>query len=97
MYHIAFIIKNILLHYSGIALIKSKGVGDYLVIKSGFRKIFVFFCIIIMFVEDLLDPSIHWKSINVMQTEKAHAVGYFFANAVKAGKIFHGSFMIQFV
>ncbi len=32
MYHIAFIIKDILLHYPGIALIAAKGISDHLVV-----------------------------------------------------------------
>ena len=49
----------------------------------------------VFFGQDLFDPGIDGEGVDVVEAEKADAVGYLLANAVKAGKILHGSFIVQ--
>lgn len=40
--------------------------------------------------ELVIDPGVHGKRLDVVQAEEADAVGHLFADAVKAGEVFHG-------
>ena len=90
-----FIVENILLHDAGVTVILSEGVPYDLLIKEGFWRIAVFFFVKIMLQEDFLYPGIHGKGVHMVKAEKADAVGYLPADAVKAGEIFHGLLIIH--
>ena len=87
--------EDILLHYSGVALIAAETILDYMVEELAFWDGQVFFFVKIVLHEDFLDPGIPRKCLNMVKAEKADAVCDLLSDAVESGEIFHGLPVVQ--
>ena len=88
---VSFIIKNILLHDSGKAAVSGKMLLYQSLADPGLGKVFgeaAFGGVPVH--EDLPDPCVHRKGVDVVEAEETDAVGHLFTDAVKAGEIIHG-------
>lgn len=95
--YISLKIKDILLHNAGTALILSEMIIYDLIVQPGLGRTAVMSLGVVLLHQYFLNPGIYWKGIYMVQSEKADAVGYLFADSIETGEIAHGLFIGHFL